>query len=67
MLVSKLYEIEYEYLVDREYKPGFYYSFMKDCNNNWVVPEEEVNETTNPFTIWIKDCPVIEYCVPNGI
>jgi len=67
MLVSKLYDIEYQSLVDKEYKPGFYYSFMKDCNDDWVVPEEEVNETTNPVTTWVKLCPVIEYCVPDGV
>jgi len=62
MLVSKLYEIEYVCLVNIEYKPGYYYTFMKDCNDNWVIPEQEVNETINPYTTWVKYCHVIEYC-----
>ncbi len=62
MLVAKLYDIEYQSLVGKEYKPGYYFTFMKDCNDNWVIPKTEVDENTNPITFWVIYCPIIELC-----
>lgn len=66
MLVRKLYEIEKECLEPYEYKPGYYFTFMKDCNDNWCIPNTEAEESVNPYTDWVRYCPLIEYCpIPN--
>lgn len=33
-----------------------------NCNNLWVIFKEEMDATTNPEYLWVKDLPLTEFC-----
>lgn len=59
--VALLTEVEKNELIGLEYAPDCYYNPIQDIDNNWVISTEEVNQTTNPATMWVKDLELIEY------
>jgi hypothetical protein len=46
-----------------------FYNPVLDNNNQYYVTEEEVDNTTNPNTLWVKDLPIvdIEIKIPTPI
>ena len=59
--VALLTEIEKDELAGVQYAPDSYYNPIQDLYNDWVISLEEVNDTINPNTMWVKDLNVIEY------
>jgi len=43
------------------YAPDSYYNPIQDVNDNWVISVEEISNTTNPDTLWVKDLDLIIY------
>ena len=41
-----------------EFMPDSYFNPIQDANNNWIITEEEVSQTSIE---WVKDLPQIEY------
>jgi hypothetical protein len=48
-------------LVGVQYAPDSIYNPIQDFYNYWIISLEEVNDTINPDTMWVKDLNIIEY------
>ena len=59
--VALLTEEEKDLLVGVFYSDDSIYNPIQDFYNDWVISLEEVNDTTNPDTMWVKDLELIEY------
>ena len=60
-LVALLTEEEKDLLVGVFYSADSIYNPIQDFYNDWIISLEEVNDTTNPDTMWVKDLNIIEY------
>lgn len=43
------------------YAPDCYYNEILDINDSWVISTEEMVNTINPDTLWVKDLELIPY------
>lgn len=48
-------------LIDQLYTSDSYFNPIQDANDNWVVSVEEIQNNTNPDTMWVKDIELIPY------
>ncbi len=53
-------------LIGQLYAPYSYYNPIQDFNDDWVISVEEIEQTTTPEFMWLKDVPLIPY-VPKEI
>jgi predicted DNA-binding transcriptional regulator len=60
-LVGLLTEVQKDELVGVYYAPDSIYNPIQDIDDNWVISVEEMEHTTNPDTMWVKDLELIEY------
>lgn len=60
-LVGLLTIEQKDLLVGQWYAPDSYYNPIQDASDNWVISVEEMQNTTNPDTIWVKDLELITY------
>jgi hypothetical protein len=60
-LVGLLTIEQKDQLVGQWYAPDSFYNPIQDISDNWVISVEEMQNTTNPDTEWVKDLPLIEY------
>jgi len=69
-LVGLLTQEEKDLLTDQMVTIDWYYNPVKDCNDDWIISSEEIDNTTNEEFLWVKDLPMIEWCNPipiNGL
>ena len=62
--VAIITEIEKNYLVLDRVQPDWYFNPVLDCNNNWVISEQEIIASIYPENDWIKSLPLIDWCEP---
>ena len=43
------------------YAADSFYNEILDNSDNWIISVEEIANTINPDTLWVKDLPLIEY------
>jgi hypothetical protein len=60
-LVGLLTEVQKDELLGVYYAPDSLYNPIQDIDNNWIISVEEMQSTTNPDTLWVKDLDLIEY------
>lgn len=48
-------------LVGVYYAPDSIYNPIQDINDNWVISVEEMQDTINEDTLWVKELELIEY------
>jgi hypothetical protein len=60
-LVGLLTEVQKNELLGVYYAPDSLYNPIQDIDNNWIISVEEMQSTTNPDTLWVKDLDLIEY------
>ena len=60
-LVGLLTEVQKDELVGVYYSADSIYNPIQDFYNDWIISLEEVNNTTNPETRWVRDLNIIEY------
>lgn len=60
-LVGLLTDIQKDELVGTWYAADSYYNPIQDVNDNWVISVEEMQNTTNPDTLWVKELDLITY------
>jgi hypothetical protein len=62
MKVAILTQIEKESLEGELIQPswGFYASL--DCNGNWIISQQEIDNSIYPQNDWIKSLPLIDWC-----
>jgi len=59
--VGLLTEEQKDSLVGVYYAPDSIYNPIQDADDNWVISVEEMQDTTNEETLWVKELPLIEY------
>jgi hypothetical protein len=59
--VALLTEQEKDELIGVQYAPDCYYNPIQDFYNDWIISLEEVQDTINTDTMWVKDLNIIEY------
>jgi hypothetical protein len=59
--IALLTEVEKDLLVGVQYTDDSYYNPIQDAYDDWVISLEEVNGTTNPDTMWVKELNLITY------
>jgi len=64
MKVGLLTQAQKDLLVGTEYEPSTYYNPIQDCNNDWVISTQEMEQTTNVDYLWVKSLSLIDYCPP---
>lgn len=42
----------------------WYFYPVQDCNGNWIISQQEIDNNVYPEFDWIKDLPKIEWCAP---
>lgn len=60
-LVGLLTEVQKDELIGQWYAPDSYYNPIQDASDNWVISVEEMQNTINPDTMWVKDLKLIRY------
>ncbi len=48
----------------QEFAPASHYNPVQDCLENWIISIQEIEQTTNPEYLWVKDLPLIDWCEP---
>ncbi len=65
MKVVLLTEPEKNSLVGQLVQPNWYFNPVLDCYNNWIISEEEVENSIYPEHEWIKSMSLIDWCAPE--
>ena len=60
-LVGLLTEVQKNELIGVYYSADSIYNPIQDINDNWIISVEEMQSTSNPDTMWVKDLELIEY------
>jgi hypothetical protein len=60
-LVGLLTEVQKDELIGVYYSADSIYNPIQDINDNWIISVEEIQATTNPDTMWVKDLELIPY------
>jgi predicted DNA-binding transcriptional regulator len=60
-LVGLLTEVQKDELIGVAYAPDSFYNPIQDLNENWIISVEEIANTINPDTEWVKDLPLTIY------
>lgn len=61
MVVYLLTESQKNKLIGIEFIPDNFYNPIQDIDKNWIISDQEVEQTTNENYLWVKDLPQIEY------
>jgi hypothetical protein len=64
MKVVLLTEPEKNSLVGELVQQDWYFYPVQDCNGNWIISTEEVDNSIYPQHDWIKSMPLIDWCQP---
>jgi hypothetical protein len=51
-------------LVGELVQQDWYFYPVQDCNGNWIISTEEVDNSIYPQHDWIKSMPLIDWCQP---
>ena len=65
MKVVLLTEPEKDSLVGELVQPDWYFNPVLDCNGNWIISTQEVDNSIYPQHEWIKSMPLIDWCKPS--
>ena len=60
-LVGLLTEVQKDKLIGVAYAPDSFYNPIQDLNDNWIISVEEIANTINTATEWVKDLPLTIY------
>jgi hypothetical protein len=62
MKVAILTQTEKESLEGQLIQPSWGFHPTQDCNENWVITEQEIDNSIYPQNDWIKSLPLIDWC-----
>jgi hypothetical protein len=43
---------------------NWYFYPVQDCNTNWIISTEEIDNSIYPQNDWVKTLPLIDWCEP---
>ena len=61
-LVAIITEEQKDQLVGQKWTDDTFFNPIQDCNDNWVISEEEVQGNTNTNFSWVNSLTLTEYC-----
>jgi hypothetical protein len=64
MKVGILTETEKNSLVGQLVESGWYFNPVLDCDGNWIISTQEMDNSIYPQNDWVKSLPLIEWCSP---
>lgn len=59
--VGLLTEVQKDELTGQCYDEDSYFNPIQDADDNWIISVEEIDQCINPYFMWVKDLPLIEY------
>jgi hypothetical protein len=65
MKVSILTIEQKESLIGQLVQPDWYFNPVLDCDNNWIISQEEIDNSIYPQHDWVKTLPLIDWCEPE--
>lgn len=64
MKVGILTTTEKETLDGQLVQDDWYFNPIEDCNNDWVISTQEIDNSIYPQNEWVKSLPLIDWCAP---
>lgn len=64
--VYLLNAIEKKNIEGKKVQEDWYFNPIIDCDNNWIISKQEVENSIYPENDWIKLLPIIEWCPVDG-
>lgn len=61
-LAAVLTEIQKDELVGLKWTDDTYFNPIQDCNDDWIISEQEVNGNENTTVSWVNDLTLTDYC-----
>lgn len=62
--IAIITEEQYDLIVGQMYNNDSFFHPVMDCNANWVISEQEIDQCVNPDFDWVKNLPLIDWCGP---
>ena len=62
--VAKITELEAQDLMGQEYALASYFNPVKDCNDQWIISSQEIDNCVNPTFSWVKQLILSDWCGP---
>jgi hypothetical protein len=62
--VAIISELQADSLRGQLYEPVSYFYPIKDCDGNWIISQQEIDNCVNPDFLWIKQLSLINWCGP---
>jgi hypothetical protein len=62
--VALITQEQADLLAGQEYSPASHFNPVQDCDDNWLISIQEIEQTINPTFLWVKDLPLKEWCPP---
>lgn len=62
--VSVITQTQADDLRGQEFAPDCFYNPVQDCNGDWIISKEEIDQTVVEQYLWVKSLPLIDWCGP---
>lgn len=62
--VAIITEEQYNLIVGHHYTDDSFFNPVQDCNGDWIISQQEIDQCINPDFDWIKNLPLIDWCGP---
>jgi hypothetical protein len=53
-----------ESLIGQLVQVDWYFNPVQDCNDNWIISTEEIDNSIYPQNEWVKELSLIDWCNP---
>jgi hypothetical protein len=64
--VAIITDVQKDEIIGQFYNQYSFFGPVKDCNDNWILTEDEISQIEYSEFDWIKVLPLIDFCVPVG-
>ena len=61
-LAAILTQEQKDQLVGQKWTDDTFFNPIQDCNDNWVISEDEVQGNTNTNVSWVNSLTLTDYC-----
>ena len=62
--IAIITETQKNELVGQLYTTDSYFNPIQDCNDNWIISTEEMDNSIYPQNEWVKTLSLIDWCAP---
>lgn len=62
--VAILTQHEYDLVTGQKYNSDSFFNPVKDCNDQWIISSQEIDNCVNPTFSWVKQLIVSDWCGP---